>query len=493
MTKKWVWCRVALALALVGAGGCLTVGPDYEPPSVEMPDVWQQSALADYGTNAVVMTQWWRVYQDETLNALVERARAGNLSLQVAVERIVEARARRGLANAQYFPAIDGTGVAAGIRDSEALAPNLPAGRSRQDTYFSLGVDVAWELDLWGRIRRSVESADAAIQATVEDARDTMMLLYAEVAGAYIEARALQVRIARLTANIQAQQETLQLTQDRHHAGLVPVLDVSQAQLNLAQTQAGLPPLRKSLSAALNRVAVLVGDMPGQVNALFGETIEVPTPPPAVAVGLPAELLRRRPDIRAAERLLAAQHARIGATQAELYPTFALPGTFALQAYDAGDLVSGGSLSYSFGPAFRWSLFSGGRIRSAVRAEESVTQQALLAYRQTVLLAVEEVENAMVSLARERERIEALTRAVAAAEKSVGLVKDLYRNGLANFQNVLDMERSLVSQQDALASSQGLLGQSLALLYKSLGGGWTLAENTVEPVADDVQVDEKED
>ncbi len=485
MTSKRLWIRSVGVLGLLAVGGCLTVGPDYEPPVTETPDAWHQSVSEEYGTNSVPMSRWWTVFGDETLNGLMEEGQGGNITLQVAVERIVEARARRGITRSQAFPSIDGTGTGAAVRDSEALAPMLPEGRSREDTYFSLGVDVAWELDLWGRIRRSVESADAGLQATVEDARDTMVLLYAEIASAYLEARSVQVRIARLVANIEAQQETLQLTRDRHAAGLAPVLDVSQAQLNLSQTRSGLPPLQRRLSAALNRIAVLTGEMPGSVNDLFSDTIEVPMPPASVAVGLPAELLRRRPDVRAAERRLAAQHARIGATQAELYPTFALPGTFALQAYDASDLFNAGSLSYTFGAAFRWNLFSGGRIRSQIQVEESMTRQARLGYRQTVLLAVEEVENAMVSLARERERIVALTNAVDAAEKSVALVKDLYRNGLVSFQNVLDMERSLVTQQDSLAASQGALGTSLALLYKSLGGGWDLNEQAPAQPADE--------
>lgn len=468
--------------------GCAAVGPDYQPPELELPDRWTQSVRDEFSSGEPALEAWWKIFDDPVLDQLIEDADAGNLGLQVALSRIQEARSQYAIARGEYVPQIDGAGSAGWTRVSEGTAPTLPQGLSREDTLFSLGIGVAWELDFWGRIRRSVESADASYASQLEAYRDTLVVLYADVAATYFELRSLQERILYALRNAAAQRETLDLTRSRSAAGLAPDLDVRQAELNLAVTSSAIPALRAQLVQAKNRLAVLSGQAPGTLDEMLSATLRPPDPPPEVLVDVPANVLRQRPDIRKAERDLAAQHARIGVATAALYPTFALPGAFTLEAFDGGDLLDSGSLTYGFGPAFQWNLFSGGRIRNAIEVESARTEQLLVAYEQTVLLALEEVENSMAGLAEERVRHGFLLAAVDAAQASVDLVKSLYRTGLTDFQNVLDMERELATQQDRLANSRGVLGKTTVRLYKSLGGGW---QHDLHPPATGPLLEEK--
>jgi NodT family efflux transporter outer membrane factor (OMF) lipoprotein len=459
------------APALVFLNGCksLSVGPDYEAPEARLPDAWHQSIQADFQSGAPDLQSWWTVFDDTTLNALIVRASTNNLDLKTASARIEQAAALRGVSASQYFPDIFAD---AGYSAIQTTVPNTPAGTDRQSELYSAGLTMAWELDLWGRIRRSVESADASLQASVENYRDILVLLYAEIASNYINVRTLQKRIAYAEGNMKAQEGTMELTQNRFDAGLVPALDVSQSNLNLSRTKSFIPPLRQQLVEAINRLSVLTGDMPYALQQLLENQESIPAAQGSITVGLPAELLRQRPDIRRAERELAAQHALIGATKAELYPTLSLPGSLTLQSPNGSDLFSSDSVAYSFGPQLRWNIFSGNRIRSQVRAEEAAAKAALHSYEQTLLLALEEVEDFMAAYAHEKDRIELLTEAEEHARKSVELVNELYKSGLTDFQNVLNTEQALLDQQDELAKSQGLVSTYLVGVYKALGGGW---------------------
>ena len=267
----------------------------------------------------------------------------------------------------------------------------------------------------------------------------------------------------------------MKLTRNRYESGLAPLLDVSQARLNRARTESSIPILRQQLTVAINRLSVLAGKMPYALEQRLSQSAPIPSSDASVTTGLPSELLRQRPDIRRAERELAAQHALIGATKAELYPTLTLPGSLVLESSSGSDLFDGGNTAYSFGPQLRWNLFSGGGIRNSVRAEEASTKAALHNYEQTVLLALEEVEDAMAAYANEKDRIQSLESAATAAGKSVELVSELYRSGLTDFQNVLNMEQALLIQQDALAQSRGLVSAYMVAVYRSLGGGWKIA------------------
>ncbi|MHC4594363.1 MAG: efflux transporter outer membrane subunit [Planctomycetota bacterium] len=352
-----------------------------------------------------------------------------------------------------------------------------------QISYHSAGFDSSWEIDLFGGIKRSVESSQAFLEASIEDYHDVMITLYAEIARNYVELRTTQTRIRFAVQNIHSQRETLRLTEDRFKAGIAPELDVTQAMQNLANTESEVPSLRSAETQATNRIAVLLGEFPQTPQDELQTDRPIPIPSKSIQVGLPADLLRRRPDIRQAERQLAAQTAKIGVATADLYPSFSLTGTFHLEALELSNMGDLSSRAYSFGPSLRWNIFDGNRIRNSIRIEEARTEQARVRYERKVLSAVEEVENAITAYMQESQRLRALERSNAASEKSVELVQSLYKNGLTDFQNVLDMQRTLFLQQDKLATSQGQVGLNLIRIYKSLGGGWSPDE--LEPQAQD--------
>jgi NodT family efflux transporter outer membrane factor (OMF) lipoprotein len=461
-----------VGFAVVLLNGCMSVGPDYEPPETTVPDAWHEAVQDEFISGEPDLQTWWTVFGDDTLNALITRASTNNLDLKTASARIEQAAALRGVSASQYWPEITAGGAASVVQTTEA---QTPTGMDRQGELYQAGMTMAWELDLWGRVRRSVESADASLQASVENYRDILVLLYADVAINYINVRTLQERIQFAENNLKAQAATLELTQNRFDSGLVPALDVSQSKLNLFRTKSILPPLRQQLVEAINRLSVLLGEMPYALQQELEQSKPIPSVSGDLVIGVPAELLRQRPDIRRAERELAAQNARIGAVTAELYPTLTLPGTLAVES-TGGDLFSGANTLYSFGPQLRWSIFNGKRIRSQINAEEAATRAALHLYEQALLLALEEVEDTMSAYANEKDRIQSLEVAASSAQKSVDLVTELYKSGLTDFQNVLNMERALLEQQDELATSHGLVGSYLVGVYKALGGGWKMPE-----------------
>ena len=463
---------LAPALLLVLAG-CAAVGPDYQKPELAVPDAWHASAVEGLDTGEANLQAWWAGLGDPDLEELIRRAEAANLDLRLATARIREARARLGLASGEKRPTVDASGSASRseLSDNSPLGPLAPNGFEATDLY-DLGFDASWEIDVFGRIRRSVESAGAAYEASVEDYRDVLVTLLAEVARTYVDVRALQARISYATANAKAQRETFGLTRARYDAGATSAIDVAQAESNLRTTEAAIPALEIALRFARNRLAVLLGERPGALDAELGDAGGIPEPPPDLVVGVPAELMRQRPDLRGAERRLAAQTARIGVATADLYPRFSLSGFFAAEATDAGDLFDGNSVTWGVSLPFRWRLFDRGRIRSAIEIEEARTEQALVAYERTLLFALEEVENALTAYALERQRRDRLGQAVAASQRTVELAEIQYRSGLTGFQDVLDSQRFLAQQQDLFATSEGQMVQNLIALYKALGGGW---------------------
>jgi len=457
--------------AVLALSGCATVGPDYEPPETEVPDQWQQSLAEEMTSGQTALVRWWEELDDPKLTELITRARDGNVQLQEAVARIREARALRAVSGAERIPDVSLDGRVTRSRTSEAFIPPT-VDFDTYNTLYEIGPSVSWELDFWGRIKRSTESADASLQGSLEVYRDALVLMYAEIAMTYTDTRALQARLVYAAGNIETQRAALALVQDRERAGLASDLEVRQAELNLFRTQAFLPVLKAALTASLNRLGVLLGESPGALHAELQQSQPIPAVPEQVLIGVPGDLIRRRPDIRAAERSLAAQTARIGVATGELYPRFAILGDFSTLATDSGDLFDSGSRSFSIGPFFSWNLFDGGRIRGQIEIEDARTEQALHRYEQTVLSALEEVENAMSDFVNERERQEALSRSATAAAQSVHLVMVLYRTGLTDFNNVLDMQRSLFEQQDQLAESDGRIVKNLIRIYAALGGGW---------------------
>ena len=464
-----------LLVAAVLLGGCIRpVGPDYEPPELVFDDQWHQELVAGMESGAADYQTWWGALDDRQLDSLIERAALQNLDLRVAAERISESRALLGIAAGERFPDIDATGGAS----RQQLSGGTPLGAiGGPNSATSVGVGAVWELDLWGRVARSVEAAEAGYEATLENYRDVQVVLYADVGSTYVELRKLQQRLRFARENVVAQRKTLRIVEARYKAELAPKLDLRQAELNLASTESSIPLLEAAILQAINRLSVLLGQTPGSLRAELTPVGEIPRPPEVLAVGIPADLTRRRPDIRRAERNLAAQTASIGVATSALYPNFFIDGDFGYSTV-GGKLISSENETWGVGGFFSWNLFDGGRVRNAIDAEEARTAQLLATYEQTVLRSLQDVEDSMISFAEERQRAEALARAEAAAVDAVRLVNELYKRGLTDFQNVLDTERTLFVQQDQLAQSRGDVTLNLISIYRALGGGWSAGESS---------------
>ena len=460
---------LATAVCLFVVGGC-AVGPDYRRPSEAIPDQWHRELVTGLESSDA-LGRWWADFGDEGLRTVVEQAHAGNHRLRGAAERVEMARALRTGARADAFPSVDMEALAARTKLSEEAVPNPERGAQRSSVY-SLGWTTSWEIDLFGRVRRSIEASDADADAAIEDYRDLMVVLSAETGRHYVDLRTAQARRAFAESNVAIQRETLALVSRRHRAGLVGDLDVSQAELSLARTASLLPLLEAELATIRNGSAVLLGVFPADLPPTLMADGDIPDPPDRVLVGVPSDLLRRRPDLRGAERRLAAETARIGVATADLYPRLSLVGNFSFDALRAARALHGDASGYSIGPSIQWNLFDAGRIRSRIRAQRAQAAAALAEYEHTLREAVAEVESAMDAYVREEERGAALARSALAAEASVDTVLTLYRSGLADFQRVLDSQRALFEQQDALAASRGRRVQYLIQIYAALGGGW---------------------
>jgi NodT family efflux transporter outer membrane factor (OMF) lipoprotein len=468
---------VAGCTALLLAAGC-TVGPDYEEPAYELPDAWENAAAEDLADSTdAPLVAWWSAFGDTLLDDLIVRAKMASPDLAAAVGRINEAAGYRRIAGGDRWPQFGLVGDWSRTEYSQNGSGGAigAVGGDNPVNAWEFGLGASWEIDLFGRIRRSVEAANAQLEASVEDYRDVLVTLYAAVAATYVDVRAYQERLVYAQNNARSQQETLEVVQARLDAGLVPALDVAQAQSNLANTLSEIPLLETRLEIARNELAILLGMMPGTLDArLERDSGTIPAPSTELAVALPAELLRRRPDVRRSERELAAQTARIGVATADLYPSFSLSGNLVLQAATFGDLGSSDAVGWSLVPGLDWPLFTGGKIRGQIQVEEGRTDQALAGYRRTVLAALAEVENALVALRQEEMRREHLSAAVSASEESVQLVHTQYLSGLTDFQSYLDAQRSLTSQQDRFAESRGQVVNNLIQLNRALGGGWSL-------------------
>ncbi len=457
--------RLFAPLAALLALAACAVGPTYIPPTpaeLHTPDTWH--AQLPEGAATGDLSVWWRQLGDPVLSDLVEQALAASPDLDLARARLREARARRALAGADLLPSLDASASASASRSNGSSGEHYDA-----------GFDAAWEPDVFGGTRRSIEAADADLESTEANLHDTQVSLAAEVAQNYVDVRSLQARIEIAQENLARQSETLDLTDWRFQAGLVSQLDVEQARAAREQTRAQIPSLLASLEAAKNRIAVLLGQAPGTAEDRLAERQPVPPVPAEVTVAFPADVLRQRPDVRAAERALAAQTARIGVAEAARYPSFRLSGSLGLGGVSLAALTGGSSLAHSLALSVAETIFDGGRLGQQVEIQKAGEQQALASYRSTVLLALEEVENALVSLARTRERQAALRLADEAARNAAELARQRYSTGLTDFQTVLDAERTVLSTSDNLQSTEADLATALIQLYKALGGGWSAA------------------
>jgi NodT family efflux transporter outer membrane factor (OMF) lipoprotein len=463
-----------IAVTLLALAAC-TVGPDYETPAPSVSKTWANKSteldpLTSRTTSrGAVVAEWWKTFRDPELTSLVERAAQSNLDLKLAESRIREARGLRGISAGALLPAVDASGTYARNRGSE----NVPLpGAGVQSNYYQAGFDASWEIDVFGGIRRSVEAADAEVEASVEARRDVLVTLLAEVGRNYIDLRGIQAQLDIARQNLEAQRKTLELTQARFQAGRAAELDVVRAQAQVSTTASQIPVLESQRIQATHRLGVLLGREPGSLRDELVKAAAIPAPPPEVPVGLPSELLRRRPDLRRAERELAAATARIGVATADLYPKFSLTGFFALQSINASDFAKWGSRAWSVGPTIQWSLFEGGRIRARIEVENARQEQAAIVYKRSILVALQEVEDALVAYAKEQAHRTELSDSVTANLKAVDLANQRYTQGLVDFLSVLDAQRSLYVTQDALVQSEGRISGYLVALYKALGGGW---------------------
>lgn len=451
------------ALALVG---CTTVGPDYRaaPPSdLSVPESYYGPGQP--GTPAE-LARWWERFNDPLLTRLIGEASDGNLDLAVAATRLTQAREALVQARAGLVPTVGASG---------SVGRTIGDGNDR--TSFNVGADAAWEIDLFGRIRRGVEAAGADAESAYFDREALRVAISAEVASTYIDARLAQERLALARETLAIADDNLQIAQWRVQAGLVSSLDSEQARAARAQTAASIPSLESAFASATYRLAVLTGRAPGTLTEELSQKRPIPDGPDDVAVGIPADTLRQRPDIRSAERSLAAATARIGVAQAQLYPALRLSGSLGTAAFSLGGLLE--SITGSILAGIDQTLFDGGRLRSQVRSQRAAAEGALATYRQSVLTALEEVENALVALNAAQRRQREFAVALDAAGNTALLARTQYRAGLTDFQTLLEAERSLLSARDGLAGSRGDEATALVQLYRALGGGW----NPETPVA----------
>lgn len=467
-----VSARLARLVAVAGAtvlGACATVGPDYQAPRSAAPAQWHATlggGLQAAALDRQALSQWWTRLNDTMLNRLEERALAANLDARQAEGRVREARARRGAARADLYPSVDASAKGSRSRGSLETGPRVTS------TLYDAGFDASWEVDVFGGKRRSSEAAQADLEASEADLHDVLVTLVSEVARNYIDLRTQQTRLASAEANLDAQMQTFRLAQDRYELGADTQLAAEQARYNLESTRSQIPPLRSAIEQSKNRLAVLVGQTPGSLAAELDAAGSVPVPPPAVAVGIPADTLRQRPDVRRAERKLAAQTARIGVATADLYPKFSLLGSIGLESLLFSRLFGLDAVTQQLAASASWNVFDAGRIRQNIAVQNALHEQALSTYEAAVLGALEEVENALVAYGQEHARRDALKAAVLAAQRAETVARDRYDAGVTGFQDVLDAQRSRLNLEDQLATSEGQVASNLVSLHKALGGGW---------------------
>jgi NodT family efflux transporter outer membrane factor (OMF) lipoprotein len=496
-----IWCLSA-ALAFAGSGGCalnqwldngFKVGPNYGKPAVAVASEWIDYRHPSIQSVPADLAMWWTVFQDPALNDLVQTAAGQNINLRVAGMRILEARYRRQIAAGACFPQLQD--VVGSYSRNKLTANAANAAPVLRFDNWDLGFNATWELDFWGRFRRAVESTDAELDASLENYDDVLVLLLAEVASSYVEMRTYQERLNCAVKNVTAQENSLKVAEDKFNAGTATKRDVEQARTVLEQTRALVPEFEAGERLANNRLCVLLGFPAQDLAARVGRS-PIPQTPPEVAVGIPADLVRRRPDVRRAEREVAAQSARIGIAQSDLYPHITINGTFGYAAASLGSLFDGNRSAFGgIGPAFRWDVLNYGRLVNHVQVQDAKFQQAAYAYREKVLEAGREAEDGIVKFLKSHQRAGCLTASAQAAENTRVITVDQYRQGVVDFTAVFIADSELAQVQDLAAAARGQIAQSLIGLYRALGGGWEMrlrspgetARGTVgpSPFADD--------
>jgi NodT family efflux transporter outer membrane factor (OMF) lipoprotein len=478
MRSKLAGLMLAVA-ALATLSGCtgikrwahqgFKVGPDYCTPPAPVADEWIDYENTDIDTAPADYTCWWTVFGDPTLDQLIANASQQNLTLQAAGMRILEARARLDIARGRLFPQIQRLyGDYARNNNSQTVANVLPV---PDYDIWDTGFNASWEIDFWGRFRRAIEAQNAVLDAEIENYDDVLVILQAEVAAAYIQYRTLQERLRLARMNVGNQNRTLEIADVRFRNGAADEVDVVQAKQNLAATESLIPEFESGIRQTGNAICVLLGVPPRDLTAELGEG-PIPEAPAQVLVGIPAELLGRRPDVRRAERLAAAQSATIGVVESFLYPRIAITGFIGLESENLASLFDGDSMAGSIGPGFQWNVLNYGRILNNVRANEAKFHQLVYDYQNTVLEAGREVEDGIISFLKERERLARLSEAATQAERAVDISMTKYEGGRGTFLPVVYMQEIQTIRQDEQAASRGAVAVNVVSIYKALGGGW---------------------
>ena len=483
--KRFAYGLVAVLFLTTG---CTMVGPDFVKPEAPVEQEWLKASDPEIKTEASDYKDWWAVFDDTVLNSLVEGAYQQNLPLQISGLRILQARAQLGVVVGNLYPQLQqGRGGA----DYSKISENAPNTFGGDDSFwqYNAGFDAAWELDVWGKYRRAIESGIANLETSIASYDDFLVSLTAEVARTYVLLRTFEERLEIARQNVKIQGRSLQIAEIRFKAGAVTELDVVQAKSLLRDTEASIPRFEANIRQIKNALAILLGKLPGEVDSMISGNRIIPKAPPEVVVDIPAELMRRRPDIRLAEYQIATQTPLIGVSKAELLPAFQLFGSIGLASSNSKYTKSGGERGSSFsdlfesdsleffgGPSFTWNLFNYGRIKNRVRTEDALLQQLIVNYEDTVLRAQQEVEDSLVGFLGRQEEAGYLLDSVKASQRSVDLSMLQYKEGMVDYQRVLDSQRFLTNEQDLWTRTRGDVILNLVSLYKSLGGGWQIRE-----------------
>jgi NodT family efflux transporter outer membrane factor (OMF) lipoprotein len=490
MHTKSVVLSLTLLLTLL-LFGCTKLGPNYVRPPTSIMRTWTEAGDTRTTQGEAEWRAWWRVFDDPVLDGLIETAYQQNLTLRVAGVRVLEARAQLALAKGQLFPQ---TQQAIGSLQYNRLSEHSPLavpGAPLSYTQDEIGVTASWEIDFWGKFRRAIESAGASLKATLADYDNAIVSLTADVASDYIQIRTLDSRIQIARQNVETQAESLFLAQARYEFGTASERDVEQARTVLENTKAAVPVLQAGEEQTRHALAILLGLPPGDLAGLLRGPSVIPSPPPQIAVGIPEDLLRRRPDVRSAEYQAVAQGAQIGVARAALFPAFSLSGTFVFLSTDLpgsklSDIAKWGSRDLTVGPGFTWNVFNYGRLENNVRIQDARFQELLIAYQNAVLAAQQDVEDSLVAYLRAEDRADSLAASVEAARKSLDYALQQYRGGITDFTTVVVAEQALLTEQDAFAANLGTISTSLVSVYRALGGGWQAWEGK-DPVPEDVR------
>ena len=495
------FARAAMIGCVVLLSGCMKVGPDFVTPEAALPDKWAETDDKELTTQSSDHAAWWTSFDDPVLTRLVDEAYNQNLTLQIAGLRILEARAQLGIAVGSAWPQQQQIGASAIYNQP---SDNTAGSAFLDNTWnYNLGFTIGWEIDFWGKFSRSIESADASLLASIANYDTILVSLTADVADVYVLIRTFEEQLAIAQENVKIQERSLQIADVRFRNGATTELDVQQARTLLLNTQATIPVLEARIRQAENVLSVLLGRPPGQMRESLGPQGQIPTPPTQVAVGIPADLLRRRPDVRGAELQAAAQSALIGVAKADFYPSVSLLGTIGLAATESSNTTASGksgisewftsdSLTYAGGPSVSWNIFNYGQISNNVRVQDARLEQLLVNYRQVVLQAAREVEDNTVGFVRSQEQAKYLAESVVSARRSVDLAVIQYRDGAADYTRVLNTQQSLLSQQERETSARGDIARNLVGMYRALGGGWQLREgNDFVPEAIKTQMRER--